>query len=141
MPASATISAIMPAAAAIAPDIHSAPHHRGMSHHTLMNLFALVIAETIAFALLEKSLRSKNNEAGWTAAAVMFILVVPFTFKAMLKSGETIAMANLYWIVLSMILGAALSGVVFRQKVTPLQIAGMAIAVGGAGVAYVGTPP
>jgi drug/metabolite transporter (DMT)-like permease len=104
------------------------------------NLAILVSAEVIAFALLQKSTQSASTEGVYTAAAVGFMLIVPFCFKAILKSGESIAIANLYWIVLSLILGALLSIIIFQQKITHLQIAGMGVAVVGAVVAFFGEP-
>jgi multidrug transporter EmrE-like cation transporter len=111
---------------------------RGMNQKVLGNLVALVTAEVIAFALLEQSLKSPKQDGPLTAAAVCILLVVPFCFKNMLKSGESIAVANLYWIVLSLVLGALLSTAVFKQPIARLQFVGMGIAVAGAVVAYVG---
>ena len=104
------------------------------------SLGILVGAEVIAFALLQKAVQNSSTELAYTAAAVGFMLVVPFQFKAMLKSGESIAIANLYWIVLSLILGALLSLVIFQQKITHLQLAGMGVAAAGAVVAFFGEP-
>ena len=111
---------------------------RGMSGRVAVNLFTLVSAEVIAFALLEQSLRSPRHEGTLTAAAVAIMLVVPLCFKAMLKSGESIAVANLYWIALSLVLGALLSGVVFKESITLVQVLGFVVVLGGAVLAYAG---
>lgn len=102
----------------------------------LKPLGLLVGAEILAFALLERAVQDKAHDTALTAAAVAVFLVVPFCFKAMLQQGETIAVANLYWIVLSMVLGALLTAVVFRERVGGLQVAGMVLATAGAVLAF-----
>lgn len=87
----------------------------------------IVAAELAAFALLQKSVDSPKNRALYiTTAILLFGLVVPLSFREMLR-GSQIAIANLYWIVASQIGSVALGYFVFKQKLATKDYAAIGL--------------
>jgi multidrug transporter EmrE-like cation transporter len=85
----------------------------------LLWVTVIVAAELLAFALLQKALDDEKQGALYTIiACLLFGIIVPLAFKEALASGNMIAAANLYWIVLSQIGSVVLGYWVFKQNLT-----------------------
>lgn len=83
---------------------------------TLFWVTLIVVAELIAFALLQKSIDTAyNRNVNVVFSILLFGLVVPLAFRESLR-GNAIAISNLYWIITSLIGSILLGYFAFHQK-------------------------
>jgi multidrug transporter EmrE-like cation transporter len=84
----------------------------------LLYITMIVSAELTAFTLLQKSIDKPDHAALYiTTSILLFGLVVPLAFRETLR-GTQIAIANLYWIIASVIGSIILGYVVFNQQLS-----------------------
>jgi multidrug transporter EmrE-like cation transporter len=86
-----------------------------MARHPIFWITLIVILELISFTLLQKSLESEKNKAAYIVISVILFSLVPLAFRESLR-GSQIAVANLYWILLSQIGSIILGYAIFNQK-------------------------
>jgi hypothetical protein len=76
---------------------------------TLAWTFSIIIAELIAFYLIQKNVDDKESILDYRMIISIFLfgIVVTFSFRQVLLTGTNIPLANLYWIIFSQ-LGAVI---------------------------------
>lgn len=79
----------------------------------------IVISELLAFYLIQKNV---DDQSGWLSAnilisALLFGIVVTFSFRQILSGGTNIPIANLYWIILSQLGAIIMAYVFFNQNI------------------------
>jgi len=85
---------------------------------TVLWITCIVVAELIAFALLQTSVDSPKHATWYIIISVLlFGLVVPLAFRETLK-GNKIAVSNLYWIIASQIGSVILGYWLFQQHLS-----------------------
>jgi multidrug transporter EmrE-like cation transporter len=85
---------------------------------TILWITSIVIAELIAFALLQTSVDSPKHATLYiTISILLFGLVVPIAFRETLK-GNKIAVSNMYWIIASQIGSVILGYWLFQQHLS-----------------------
>jgi hypothetical protein len=78
---------------------------------TLAWTFSIVIAELIAFYLIQKNVDDQEGILNYRMILSIFLfgIIVTFSFRQVLLTGTNIPLANLYWIIFSQI-GAVIMG-------------------------------
>jgi hypothetical protein len=88
------------------------------SLRTILWITCIVIAELVAFALLQTSVDSPKYATLYIIIAILlFGIVVPIAFRETLK-GNNIAVSNLYWIIGSQIGSVILGYLIFKQNLS-----------------------
>lgn len=79
----------------------------------------IVSAELTAFYLIQKSVDEQSGifNVKMIVSALLFAIVVTYSFRQLLYGGTNIPIANLYWIIFSQIGSVLLAYYLFNQKI------------------------
>ena len=79
----------------------------------------IVIAGLTAFYLIQKSVDEQSGifSIKMIVSALLFAIVVTYSFRQLLYGGTNIPIANLYWIIFSQIGSVILAYYLFNQKI------------------------
>ena len=79
----------------------------------------IVIAELTAFYLIQKSVDEQSGifSVKMIVSALLFAIVVTYSFRQILYGGTNIPIANLYWVIFSQIGSVLLAYYLFNQKI------------------------
>ena len=84
---------------------------------SLVCVAAIVIAELIAFDLLQKSLDYAEHKVAYIVSAILLMgVVVSLAFREALRNGDNMGLVNLYWIAASSLGAIALGYLAFGQS-------------------------
>lgn len=85
---------------------------------TLSWTFLIVASELFAFYLIQKSIDEQSGiNYKVILSAILFGLVVTYSFRQVLLGGTNIPIANLYWIIFSQIGSVIIAYYFFNQKI------------------------
>lgn len=80
--------------------------------------FLIVIAEILAFYLIQKSVDDNSGISFKVIiASLLFGIVVTYSFYKILSGGTNIPIANLYWIIFSQIFSVIMAYYFFNQMI------------------------
>lgn len=98
--------------------------------------WALLVAILVLDVSATLLARRWSDVGGWplllTSGVLLGLAVIPFGILMRYKS---MGIANLLWIVMSVATVAALDAIIFRQRLTGIQIAGFSLALFGVALA------
>lgn len=81
--------------------------------------FCIVIAEIIAFYLIQRNVDEQEGIINYRMFLSIFLLgvIVTFSFRQVLLTGTNIPLANLYWIIFSQLGSIIMAYFLFNQKI------------------------
>lgn len=86
---------------------------------TLAWTFCIVIAELIAFYMIQKNIDDQEGIISYRMFLSIFLfgIIVTFSFRQLLLSGTNIPLANLYWIIFSQLGAVIMAYFLFNDKI------------------------